>query len=262
MHHRYAVAFALALCGAAPAIGAPAGYLPRGTIDMTAILPPAPGKGSYRYEADRRIFRETRRLQGTPRWALATADVEAGMPAMLRDFSCPIGVALTPRDAPRTAALIKRLYGDLHDAVTVPKNQYRRRRPFLIDKGPICASKEELAKSWDYPSGHTTLGWAVGLILAEAVPDRASAILARARAYGESRVVCGAHNASAIEAGRTAGAALVAALHGSPAFRDDVAAARAELAALRAAGADQTDAPRCAAERALLAPTPYGRTGS
>jgi acid phosphatase (class A) len=166
-------------------------------------------------------------------------------------------VALTPENAPRTTALLTRLYGDFHDAVVVPKNAYKRQRPFLIDKGPICASREELIKSWDYPSGHTILGWSVALILAEAVPDKASAILARGRAYGESRVVCGAHNASAVTAGRTAAAALVAALHGTPVFRDDVAAARSELAALRATSAPALDAPTCAAQQALLGPSPY-----
>jgi acid phosphatase (class A) len=252
-----ALLLALGLGGAALA-APPAGYLPRGTLDVVAILPPPPVKGSYRYEADRRIFRETRRLEGSPRWQAATEDAETGVPAMLRAFSCSVGIPLTPENAPRTTALLARLYGDLNDAVTVPKNAFKRLRPFLIDKGRICASREELTKSWDYPSGHTVLGWSIALILAEAVPDRASEILARGRAYGESRVVCGAHNASAIEAGRTAGAALVATLHGSPAFRDDVAAARSELAALRATpGAPAPDAPVCTAQKALLGPTPY-----
>ena len=46
-------------------------------------------------------------------------------------------------------------------------------------------------------------------------------ILVRARAYGESRIVCGVHNLSAVEAGRTNASALVAALHGSPQFRSN-----------------------------------------
>ena len=49
------------------------------------------------------------------------------------------------------------------------------------------------------------------MILAELEPDRASDILVRARAYGESRVVCGVHNASAVEGGRIIAAAMVAA---------------------------------------------------
>ena len=96
---------------------------------------------------------------------------------------------------------------------------------------------------------------AVGLMLAQAEPDRATEILTRARAYGESRVVCGVHNASAIEAGRTNGAAVVAALNGDPAFRADIAAVAKEIARLRAAGAQSAQA--CAAEAALTATTPW-----
>jgi acid phosphatase (class A) len=106
--------------------------------------------------------------------------------------------------------------------------------PLPDRRGPICVDKTEgLAKSPDYPSGHTTWGWTVGLVLAEADPAHATAILSRARAFGESRLVCGVHNASAIEAGRTNAAALVAALHGSKAFRDDLDAVRDEIAELR-----------------------------
>jgi acid phosphatase (class A) len=246
----------LGAAGAATAEPPPAGgYLAPGALDMVAVLPPAPAPGSPRYQADRRVFRETRALAGGPRWRLAIDDVAVGVPAMLRNFSCAAGVALTPESAPRTAALLTRLQRESRAAVAAPKALYRRQRPFLIDSGPVCQPAEAL-QSFDYPSGHTTWGWAVALVLAEAAPAQASAILTRGRAYGESRVVCGAHNASAVEAGRTAASALVAALHGAPEFRDDIAAARSELAALRAS-IPTAAAGQCAAETALIQPAPY-----
>jgi acid phosphatase (class A) len=67
-------------------------------------------------------------------------------------------------------------------------------------------------------------------VLAELRPDHADAILERGREYGHSRVMCGAHSVSAVEAGRQAAAAIVAVLHGSPRFRADLEAARRELA--------------------------------
>ena len=87
-----------------------------------------------------------------------------------------------------------------------------------------------------------------------AAPDRDEPILARARAFGESRVVCGVHNASAVEAGRLLAAAIVARRAADADLAADLVRARAELAALRAAGGGP--AARCAAETALL-PTPY-----
>ncbi len=227
-----------------------------GAPDTARILPPAPAANSPRGVADRAIFKATRSLKGTPRWSLAQNDVDEAGPAMLADFSCATGARLTEASAPKLANLLRRLRYDVIGAVNKPKDLYRRQRPFLIDKGDICVEKTAaLALSPDYPSGHTTWSWTVGLVLAELAPDRAAEVLSRARAYGESRVVCGVHNASAIEAGRTNASALVAALHGDAAFRADIDAARAEMAAARAAGGP--DAGACSAEAALTAKTPW-----
>ena len=81
-----------------------------------------------------------------------------------------------------------------------------------------------------YPSGHSLTGWAWGLILAEAVPAKASAMVVAGREIGQSRVVCGVHFASDVEAGRDLGAAMVARLHADPVFEADLKASKAELA--------------------------------
>ena len=67
-------------------------------------------------------------------------------------------------------------------------------------------------------------------------PDRADAVLARGLAYGESRVICGVHYPSDVEAGRIVGAAMVAALKADPAFQADFAVAARELDEARRAG--------------------------
>ncbi len=225
--------------------------------DTAAILPSAPLPGSVRAQADQAIFRQTRALEGSPRWTLAQNDVAEAVPAVLADFSCASQAKLGEVDAPKLAHILRRLRFDVVTAVNHPKALYDRKRPYLQDAGDICVAKSpDLAASPDYPSGHATWGWAVGLILAELEPDRATAILGRARAFGESRVVCGVHSASAVEAGRTNAAALVAALHGDAAFRADMDAARGEMAALREKNPQQrTEA--CAAEAALTAKAPW-----
>ena len=213
---------------AAPALK---GYLadPPPTLQL---LPPPPAAGSARQADDEAIFKTTRALQGSPRWKLAASDADLTQGASL--FACAIGQNLSANDAPTLFMLMRRVALDDRAIVDAPKDHYARPRPFIGRDAPICVPKDaSLVKSASYPSGHSTLSWSWGLILAELAPDRATDIMMRARSIGESRVVCGVHYASDVEAGRTNGAMLVAALHGDAAFRVDLDKARAELAAAR-----------------------------
>ena len=237
--------------------GPPAGYLAAGEFDVTTVIEPAPSPGDPRYEADRAIFRATRSFAGSARYALATSDAQTRPPALLRDFSCAVGVALTPENAPRLTALAQRAAADTLAQAGRAKDLYRHDRPYVIDEGPTCQSPAELFDarinhaSYDYPSGHATLGWTWALILAGAAPERAQQVLERGRAYGESRVVCGVHNESAVEAGIVTAAATMALVQSKPAYQADLAAARAELAALRS-GASAPPA-ECEEEARLVA---------
>jgi acid phosphatase (class A) len=146
---------------------------------------------------------------------------------------------------------------DVGDAVNKPKDLYQRKRPYLIDEGPICVDKTEgLAKSPDYPSGHTTWGWTVGLVLAEADPAHATPILTR----GPARSGRAGWSAACIIPAPSRpvapmASALVAALHGSKAFRDDLDAVRDEIAE---APRHRATAPaQCDVEAALIAKSPY-----
>jgi acid phosphatase (class A) len=207
------------------------GYLADPPQTMRLLSAP-PAAGSVRQADDEAIFKATRSLQGQSRWTQATTDADLGPGPSL--FACAIGQGLTRAQAPTLFALFWRVAIDARAVVDPPKDHYARPRPYLAADSAICVPKDEsLAKSPSYPSGHSTLSWAWGLILAELAPDRATDILMRARSIGESRVVCGVHYASDVDAGRTNGAALVAALHGDPAFRADLEKARAELAAAR-----------------------------
>lgn len=244
------LALVLAATAGAASAGLPwKGYLGAAGPDTAAMLPPPPAPGSPGAEADRAIFRATRALKGGPRWDLAVNDLSETH--IVSDLSCAVGVDLRSGDLPALKHLLLTMAPDVSRAVGKPKALYGRSRPYLVDSGPICTDRTAaLAGSPDYPSGHATWGWSVGLVMAELIPDRSGAILARTKAFGESRIVCGVHNASSVAAGRTNAEVLVAALHSSPAFRADLEAARDELAAAVRTGAPASG---CEAEAAAMA---------
>lgn len=236
----------------------PAGYLGRDAVpDHTVFLPPPPSDDSPLGEADFEVFRSTRSLEGSPRWTLAARDAQVGR-ALLADFGCALGVDLSEASTPRLSRLLGRAMADVSPIIGGAKNHYQRKRPFVVEPAPTCVVPSDgLAASGSYPSGHSAAGWLYALVLAEVEPEHAAEILARGRAYGESRVVCGVHFVSDVTAGRLASSAVFAALAGNPEFQADVASAREELDVLREAGASAPPAARCAAESAAATARPW-----
>lgn len=146
-------------------------------------------------------------------------------------FAPVLGVAFTEASYPLTDAALERLTAPLGAAIGIAKNSYDRERPFEVDAAVTTCieASDRIRASGSYPSGHAAFGWAWGLVLAELDPADADAILARAREYGDSRVVCGLHYPSDVEAGRVLAAAAIARLHAEPGFREALDAARAEF---------------------------------
>lgn len=248
-----AAAVLLGTAGAVMAAGAEGtSFLPDGYITLIDVVLPAPIPQEPRGIADREIFKLTRTLKGTARWDMAVNDVPSDPASMMRDFACAARINMTPANAPKTVALLEKASRDASRQTNQLKTFYKKKRPFMLDPGETCEPQtDELSMSYDYPSGHAAKGWTWALILAELVDDRAAPILARGRAYGESRVVCGVHNMSAIEAGRMVAASTQAVVRTEPAYQDAVVAARAELAALRKAGTGPS-AQICSAEETLV----------
>ena len=209
-----------------------AGYLaPVDRPDLTTILPGPPAAGSAGAQADQRVFAQERGAVDGDRWRQAAADVSSDLPAR---FSDALGFTLDLAQLPATRRLLDRFGADRSAAVGAAKAHWQSRRPFIGSTAPICEPRTpELAANGDYPSGHTAHGWAFALLMAELLPDRADALLARGRDYGQSRWICGSHSRSAVEGGYLAAAAIVARAHGDATFRADMTRAARELARYR-----------------------------
>ena len=233
--------------------GVPAGYLPRNALpNSLALLPPPPAAGSAALMCDEEVSRKALAFRGTLRWRLAKEDADLMFPQAAGAFSCVLNALITEQDTPHLYMLLRRTLADAGLSTYAAKDHYNRTRPFVVNKEPTCTPDEEkfLRTNGSYPSGHAAFGWAWALILSEIAPDQTDAILARGRAFGESRVICNVHWESDVIEGRFMGAGTVARLHADPAFRADLEAAKTELAAVRAKGPKpQRD---CAAEAAAM----------
>jgi acid phosphatase (class A) len=215
------------------------GYLPMKTpLQSVVFVPASPQEGSARQQLDDQVSAYARTLRYTPRWEMAKHDAHLSFPAAADTFSCALDVPVSEQETPALYMLLRRTVADLGLASYSAKNAFERQRPFMVNGEPTCTPEEEekLRHDGSYPSGHTSIGWGWALMLAEIAPDRAEAVLARGRAYGESRIVCNVHWYSDVVAGRMVGAGAVATLHANAEFMAAMAAAREDIANARKRG--------------------------
>jgi acid phosphatase (class A) len=230
----------------------PPGYLDPATLPDSVVLVPAPpAAGSAARARDDDASKAGLALRDSARWNLAANDARLFVPGDTDAFSCAAGFAIGPDTTPATNRLLRRAMLDLAVSTGGAKKKYQRARPFMENGQPSCTPNQEafLRTDGSYPSGHSAIGYGWGLVLAELIPDRATALVARGRAFGDSRRVCNVHWLSDIEEGRIMASATVAKLHANSAFQQDLKAAQAEIAAGNLAAPKQD----CAKEAEALA---------
>ena len=206
--------------------------------DATSLLvaPPAPGSPAQLVDADTYLRTRAIRQQDAARWAELRRQTQMTPQAMLESFDGPLGLRLDATTAPALLALWRRTAPEVQRQVAAAQARYRRKRPLLHNHQPICVPRfTRLDRSPSYPSGGAALGWSLALILAEAAPARADAILSHGGSLADSRVACGVNWLSDVQAGERDAGALVAVLHSAVWFRTGLARASRELDAARAA---------------------------
>jgi acid phosphatase (class A) len=225
----------LMLFAAGPA-GA-AGFVDPADIPQSlAFLPPPPAENSIEFKRDQELYLETRKLKDSDLWqqAVFDADRRANWQSFFLDA---FGIKITREDTPATYEMLSGAFSDFSASTRSAKDHYNRIRPFVYYRQPgsTCLPKDEqrLGNDGSYPSGHSTYGWGMALLLSEISPERQGAILKRGYEFGYSRIICGYHWASDVEMGRCVAAAAVTQMHNNPAFITLMEKAKAEIAALR-----------------------------
>jgi acid phosphatase (class A) len=147
-------------------------------------------------------------------------------------FSRAVGVDIS-KSMPRLSAGIKSFIQPIDGVKDAIKDRLARRRPY-VEHAQLqpCLPPETTAS---FPSGHSTWFRAAAELMANLMPERRDRLIAMGLHAGASRVVCGVHYPSDVEAGQRLGAAAAQQVMASPqwrAFRDDPAL-KQELEAVR-----------------------------
>ena len=208
-----------------PAAAGPT-FLSASDYDPRLLLPPPPVEGSEPAKAE---LAELDRIQAarTPQdFERADRDYRTRNGSI---FVAAIGTGFDLAALPATAKLLEDVGNEEDAAASLAKNYFRRVRPWVSD--PALNSCSKLDTPYSYPSGHSTMGYAMAVVLASLMPAKGQAIMARAADSAESRLVCGMHRRRDIQAGQVLGTIVAELLLHNPRFGVEYEAAKKELQA-------------------------------
>jgi acid phosphatase (class A) len=221
--------FAALLLSTAPASAAPL-LLSADDYAPTQILPAPPADGSLEQKAELAEIKRIQKAMSADAYAKADHDDKTENASI---FAETLGPWFDLKALPKTAALFAVVRAEEKAAARAAKTAFLRNRPWVLDASLQNCTRDDPPQS-SYPSGHATMGYSFAVVLAHLLPDQAGVILARAKSYGENRLICGVHYRSDIAAGQVLGSVVAEELLANPTFKSDFEAAKAELAAARA----------------------------
>jgi acid phosphatase (class A) len=222
----------LALAHQGIALAQDKGYLVGHELDFHTILGPPPAVDSRWDHADQELVQVYQNVDDA-RFESAKLDEEKLYSRFEKAFGRPIGSGT----APVLVSLLDRALVDVDTTAAAAKDYYHRPRPYqrmqlhrVCNKGDAPKPEEHPMHGSSYPSGHSVHGWTVAMILSRVAPDKAQALMERAEEFEESRLICGMHFPTDVEAGQVVAAAVVTRLDTSSEFRSGLAKARKEYA--------------------------------
>ena len=193
-------------------------------------LPPKPADAAFYNDWYRYEWGKT--MRDTERGKQAIEDANHSLEYFYKIYSEPFGMVISPQNTPEITALLERLLATTKLCKDKAKSQLMRIRPFVqfAEPTPVPQDEEALKTNSSYPSGHTTMGWGIALVLAEINPARQNEILKRGFEYGESRVIVGFHYQSDVDHARILTSALLNRLHANADFMKQLQKAKDEFA--------------------------------
>lgn len=204
---------------------AQAGLLNPTAVEASRFVPPPPADNSADNKAEFAELKAIAARSSPVELAAAAHDAKDEKPDL---FNSTVGFDISA--LPQTGKLLTMVVDEETAAVKGAKKYFHRVRPYSADPTiKTCEPVKPGKAANSYPSGHSTLAFSMGEVLASLMPEKSQAILARASQYSEHRLVCGVHFRSDIVAGQQYGTIIAVELMENPAFKAQMAAARTEL---------------------------------
>ena len=202
--------------------------------DAAAYLPSPLKPDDPRFAGDKAYYEWGKTMRGRARGKIAAVDAATSMEYMSKLFEEAIGLRFSKEHTPDLYRLLYRSTRTSGAANRKIKAYYNRLRPYVQYSEPtgVPGDEDSHRESASYPSGHTTRGWTMALILSELLPERSQDILEAGYRYGASRVIVGYHYQSDVQEARAAASGIVAVLHSSEEFQKDMKKAKKEIDAL------------------------------
>ena len=194
-------------------------------VNLVNLLPPPPANDSAKTKQE---VGEILAIQVTRTKAMeerAIADAEENIWRFADVVNNP---KFTKENLPKFSAFFDRVVETEAAVVDPAKDVWKRTRPHLLYPD-LVKPVVPLSKSGSYPSGHTTVGTMMGVVLANMLPEKKDAIMGRAWEFGWNRVIGGIHYPTDIEAGRISGIAISQTIMQHDDYKAELEAAKAEL---------------------------------
>jgi acid phosphatase (class A) len=210
-------------------------FLHPGEIDPARILPPPAKDGSEVQQREMSVVKNLIHTRSKERHAEAIWDARHEDPT---PFAAAIGPRFDLTKLPATAKLLADVLNDQTVVTSEAKEFFKRKFPLAADAPAdsygewtcdAVTRKPSALPLRSYPSGHATMAYTFGVVLAALIPDKSQVILSRSASYAYSREICGDHYHSDVEAGHVLGTTLGVLLLQNAALRPEIEAAKAEL---------------------------------
>jgi acid phosphatase (class A) len=202
-------------------------YITATDVDFPGLLPPPPKEDSPEGKRDLQAILDLQKNMTPQLEAAIQRDLDQSVYTVAGSV---LGPKFTKENFPMAGEFFAKAVKDAGVGVGPIKQKYKKVRPFQYSKE--VKTPENIVKITGgptYPSGHSSTGALIPLLLGMMVPEKREALFERGWEYSVNRVASGAAYPSDFEGGHIAATLAVHEMLKNPAFRADFDAVKAEV---------------------------------